>query len=213
MEPFLRATWFIDSDHPSIAGRSLSVTEGCKDEREKAVALFEFVRDGIAYNPYGPIREKERYTASATLERGYGYCIQKATLLAALLRAARIPAALIFADIRNVLIPATLKKTIGTDIFVCHCYNNILINGKWHKATPAFDSAMSSKLDVPVVRFDGRGDAVFPPTTADGRPFVTYLAQRGIRDDVPFDEIMEVFLGYYGEAALAAAEKGPERPL
>ncbi len=139
MKRFLRATWFIDCDHPSIAEKVTSVTADCRDEREKAVALFEFAREAVAYNPYGPIRERERYKASATLERGYGYCIQKATLLAALLRAARIPCALIFADIRNALIPDTLKQTIKTDVFICHCYNNIFIGGKWYKATPAFD--------------------------------------------------------------------------
>ena len=31
--------------------------------------------------------------------------------------------------------------------------------------------------------------------------------------DLTFDEIMQVFLGYYGEEVLTAAEKGPQKPL
>jgi hypothetical protein len=211
VQKYLKPTWFVDGDHPTVLEKALALTASCADDRERAVALFDFVRDQIAYNPYGPIRERERYKASATLERGYGYCIQKATLLAALLRAVHIPAALIFADIQNVLIPDALRKTLQTDVFVFHCYNHILLNGKWIKGTCAFDTGMCARLDVPVVRFSGKEDAIFPPSLPDGRKFVTYLRDRGPHADVPFDEVMKAFSEYYGEEVLTAAEKGPKK--
>ena len=204
MEEFLKPTYFIDSDNPEIIETARELTRQCKDEREKAVTLFLFVRDRISYNPYGPIFEKERYRASKTLKRGYGYCIQKATLLAALLRAIAIPAALIFADIKNPLIPKNLKDALQTDEFIFHCYNNIFIKDKWVKATCAFDSGICERLSVPTVEFNGEEDAIFPPYLPDGRRFVTYLRQRGICSDVPFDDVIKEFRLFYGEEVLKA---------
>ena len=209
MEEYLEPGYFVDSDHPSIIERAHSLTQTRKTDRGKAIALFDFVRDEIAYNPYGPAKEKKRYKASATLARGYGYCIQKATLLTALLRAVSIPAALIFANIRNPLVPDNLRKVLRTNDFIYHCYNNIFVNGSWVRATCAFDSAMCAKMNIPVVRFDGTKDAIFPPVTSDGRPFVSYLRHRGICVDVPFEEIMREFESFYSDEVLSALEKGP----
>ena len=209
MEKFMQPTYFVNSDHPDIVKKAADLTKGVRHEREKAVRIFNFARDGISYNPYGPIKEKERYKASATLQRGYGYCIQKATLCAALLRAVSIPTALIFADIANPLIPDTLRQVVKTDQFVFHCYNDIFVDGRWVKATCAFDSGMCEKLNLPVVRFDGTKDAIFPPFTTDGRKFITYVRHRGRLTDVPFEEVIEVFESFYGKDVLEAAEKGP----
>ena len=207
MEEFLRQTYFIDSDHPLIIEKANMLTQSCNNAREKAVVLFSFVRDEISYNPYGPIEDKERYKASKTLKRGYGYCIQKAALLAALLRSVSMPAALIFADIINPLIPENLKTLIKTDKFIFHCYNNIYIDGKWVKATCAFDRGMCTRINVPVVEFNGMEDAIFPSLLPDGRTFVTYLQHRGIYNDIPFDEVVKEFKAFYGNEALKAVKK------
>jgi len=119
------------------------------------------------------------------------------------------PATLIFADIRNPPIPDNLRQVLKTNDFIYHCYNNLYIDGAWLKATCAFDSVMCEKLRLPVVRFDGMKDAIFPSVTPDGGPFITYLRHRGMYDDVPFDEIIREFESFYGEEVLAAVEKGP----
>jgi len=194
----LTPTYFIDADNPDILKTAQDLTEGFTDVKDKAVQLFLFARDAITYNPYGPILKKERYRASNTLKRGYGYCIQKATLFAALLRATGIPASLIFADIKNPLIPRTLRDTMKTDTFIFHCYNNIHINGKWLKATCAFDTGTCQKLGVPPVEFDGNKDAIFPSILPDGKPFVTYLRHRGEYSDIPFLDIIKEFKSFYG---------------
>jgi len=46
--------------------------EGFKTDREKAVALFYFVRDEIKHDPDAPGLLLENYKASVTLERGKG---------------------------------------------------------------------------------------------------------------------------------------------
>jgi hypothetical protein len=125
------------------------------------------------------------------------------------LKAVSNPAALVFADIRNPLIPDNLRRVLKTNDFVYHCYNNIFVNGSWIKATCAFDSAMCAKLNIPVVRFDGKKDAIFPPVTSDGRSFIVYLRHRCICADVPFEEAMREFESFYGKEVLAALEKGP----
>ena len=52
MEKYLRPTYNIDSDHESIIATAKRLTEGCSDNREKAVKLFYFVRDSIHYNVF-----------------------------------------------------------------------------------------------------------------------------------------------------------------
>lgn len=207
MYKFLRPTYFIDCDSPEIIEAATSITKDCKDKVEEAVALFRFARDEITYNPYGPVRDRERYKASHTLQRRYGYCIQKATLLAGLLRAVSIPATLVFADIRNQLIPQTLKDALHTDEFVFHCYNDIFVGGRWLKATCAFDSGSCEKINVPPVEFSGTEDAIFPPFAPDGRRFVTYLRQRAVCDDVPFEDIIRELEAFYGEEVLEATSR------
>ena len=62
--------------------------------------LFEYVRDEVAYEMAPRFDEgRDEWKASATLERGYGFCQQKAVALAALLRARGIPAGIVVQDL------------------------------------------------------------------------------------------------------------------
>ena len=70
-----------------------------KENKEKAIKLFYWVRDEIRYDPYTFSALKRDYKATKILERGKGWCVQKAILLTALGRAAGIPSRLHFADI------------------------------------------------------------------------------------------------------------------
>jgi hypothetical protein len=210
MEKFLRATFFIESGNAKVRELALDLVHDAADECEKTVRLFKFVRDGISYSLHGSPFEKERYCASATLTRGYGFCVQKAVLLAAMLRSISIPAALIFADIRNQLISEAISEPMRSDTFIYHCYNCILLDGKWVKAVCAFDQEICRRLNVPLVEFTGREDVLFPPVLADGRKFVTYLRHRGIYDDVPFEEMVSEWERFYGSGGTEQAKK--ERP-
>ena len=105
LEKYLRATSFLDCDTPALKQKSAELTSGKQDEIEKAKSLFYFVRDSIRYNLYVPRSRREHFKASRILERGQGYCVQKAVLLAALARAANIPAGLGFARIANHRMP------------------------------------------------------------------------------------------------------------
>ena len=68
-------------------------------ERERAVSLYYAVRDKIRYNPFLDFTRTDVFRASAVLEAGQGFCIGKASLLAACARAAGIEARVGFADV------------------------------------------------------------------------------------------------------------------
>lgn len=136
MGKYLEATPLIDCEAGSIKEEARDLIEGQETVRSKARGLFYFVRDEIRYNPYSPRYLAEHYRASAILEKGEGYCVQKAVLLAALARAVGIPARLRFADIRNYLITKKLSEQMGTNLFVYHGYNELFIEGSWIKITP-----------------------------------------------------------------------------
>lgn len=104
MERYLKSTATIDSDNPSIKEKAQNLIRGKRETTDKAKSLFFWVRDEIKYNPFVPLEVLENYRASKTLERGQGFCVEKAAVLAAFARAVGIPARLHLADIRIYLI-------------------------------------------------------------------------------------------------------------
>ena len=115
----LKATPAIDSDHPTIAAFATQYARG-DTPREQAQSLYLAVRDGLRYDPYRINLSEHGMKASTTLALGHGWCVPKAVLLAAVARAAGIPARLGFADVLNHLSTERLRQTMQTDVFVWH---------------------------------------------------------------------------------------------
>ncbi len=194
---YLKPTFVIDSDSKVIKAKAVLLTEKYNSHKEKAKELFYFVRDEVKYNPYLAFCSFEDYRASETLQRGEGYCIQKAVILTALARAVGIPARLGFADIRNHLAPKKLIEMMETNIFVYHGYSEVWLNNKWVKATPAFNIEMCNRFDLKPVEFDGITDAVFHERNKKGELHIEYIAYHGTYADLPFKEIMRAFINQY----------------
>ena len=194
-DPYLAATPYIQSDAPEIQALAASLTGATP--QETAVALFNWVRDNILYDPQAAADPRSFYPATAVLARGRGYCVQKAVLLAALTRAAGIPTRLGFADVRNHQIPERLKRLMGTDLFVFHGYVQLRLGGRWVKATPAFDPDTSHKSNALPVELDGENDAMMHPVDPEGHPHITYVRDRGHYADLPYEEIWETFQEVY----------------
>ena len=217
MERYLKPTATIDSDHPSIKEKAHNIIRDKHEYADKAKSLFYWVRDEIKYNPFLAIEFSENFRASKILERKQGFCIEKAALLAALARAVGIPARLHFADIRNHLASDKLLKVMETNLFRYHGYTELYINGKWVKATPAFDLKMCQANRIIPVEFDGKNDAIFPSHNMDGKLHIEYVADHGHRVDVPVDEILAAWWKHYGPAArerlnrLKESEKANEK--
>lgn len=200
---FLGATDFLDIEHESVREFTAAVIGDASSDRDKAKRLFAAVRDRIWYDPYTVSDDPAHYRASFVLEAGRAYCVPKAVLLTAVCRAAGIPARLGFADVRNHLQTEALRALMGgTDLFVYHGYSHLYIDGRWLKATPAFNTELCARFGVPPVDFDGERDALLHAFTATGTLHMEYVRERGVFDDLPLDAILTELQRTYGPRML-----------
>lgn len=201
LQAALRPTAFIESDHPGVrdfAGRAMG---DAADPRERAVRLYYATRDQIRYDPYRLELSVDALKASAVLMSARGWCVNKAVLLAALCRAAGIPARLGYADVRNHLSTERMRQTMQTDTFYYHGYTAILLDGRWVKATPAFNLSLCEKFGLQPLEFDGREDSIYHPFDLAGNRHMEYLQLRGEFDDVPLADIRRNFAEHYPHMA------------
>ena len=196
-ESCLAHTEFIERDAPAIAAFAKKAAAGAATPREKAVKLFYAVRDGIYYDPYRIDPRREAFRATTILRQGYGYCVTKAVLLAALMRSQGIACRIHLADVRNHLTTKRLKEMMKTDIFYNHGYNDVLLDGRWLKVTPTFNLSLCEKFKVKPLDWDGLSDAVLHPFDLEGRRHMEYINDRGSFDDLPFDFLIETFVTRY----------------
>jgi transglutaminase-like putative cysteine protease len=186
----------IDSDHSKIVAYARRVA-GEGSDREKALRLYYAVRDELRYDPYNTPMRREAYHASATLAAGHGFCINKAGLLAAVCRASGIAARVGYADVRNHMTTRRLSELMGSDMFYYHGYAEVWLDGRWVKATPAFNRELTEKFGLKPLDWDGVADSIYHPFDLGGRRHMEYLAYRGVFADIPFDEIRGAFRHYY----------------
>lgn len=184
---YIKPAEFIDSDSAGVKSFVRNIAGNSDNPTEKAVKLYYAVRDGFNYNPYDVDLSKEAMKASSLLRRNSGYCVEKACLLAACARACGIPSRLAFAKVKNHIGTEKLEKVLKTDVLVFHGYTELYIEGKWVKATPAFNKTLCEKLNVEPLEFDGMNDSIFQPYNKEGSKFMEYLYDYGHFPDVPRD--------------------------
>lgn len=192
----LRATALIDSDSPAVQAFAAAHARGASDT-ERAVALYLAVRDGFRYDPYRIDLSPQGMRASSVLAHGHGWCVPKAALLAAACRAAGIPARMGFADVRNHLSTERMRQTMQTDLFIWHGYADIWLNGRWVKATPAFNIELCERFGLLPLTFDGENDSIYHPFDKTGQRHMEYVNQRGTFDDLPLARIVADFQTVY----------------
>jgi len=192
----LAPTRLIDSDHPAVVAFAHAHDHG-HDVRERAVSLYLAVRDTFRYDPYRVDLAPEHMSASSVIAKGYGWCVPKAALLAAVCRAVGIPARVGYADVRNHLSTERLRQTLQTDLFIWHGYTDIWIDGAWVKATPAFNIELCERFGLHPLDFDGRSDSIYHAFDQAGNRHMEYVHQRGAFDDVPLAQISADFAQMY----------------
>lgn len=188
---YLKEDCFIDFQHPSIRSYAEGVVGDEDDQRQIAIKLYRAVRDDIQYNPYTFETSKSSFSASYCLAQGRSYCIPKACLLAATCRIYGIPSRLGFADVRNHLASPQFLDYLQTDVFVMHGYVELYLNGKWVKATPAFDQNLCQLMGVSCLEFDGENDSVFHAFDQQGERHMEYLREHGTFSTIPHALILE----------------------
>ena len=197
---YLEPTDIIDSDSKSIIEHAKRVVDETINPVEQAVKLYYAVRDGIRYDPYYPFYRPEHYRASNVLRYGRGYCVPKASLLCALGRACGIPSRVGFATVRNHLTTRQLLDLLGSDLFVYHGFTEFFLEGKWVKATPAFNAEICRRHNVEPLKFNGREDSIFQPYNSDNMTFMEYVASHGSYADIPVDKIVVAWKEIYGQS-------------
>ncbi len=201
-DPGLASTHYIDARHENVLAELVRLKIDGLPSAEKARRIFLRVRDGIAYTPMVPLDDPGHFKASFTLSQGYGFCVQKAVVFAALCRAAGLPCRLRFADIRSHRISPSLYALMGTDVFVFHGYNEVRIDGKWVQATPAFEKKLCDSQGFRTIDFDGRNHALLPSTDLAGRPHFEYLRYYEPEYDLPLERILADIVEAYGTRKL-----------
>jgi transglutaminase-like putative cysteine protease len=216
----LAPTDLLDFPHPAVQSFIGEAGADRGTEVERAVALFYAVRDRIRYDPYQISSAPADYRASSVTRAGHGWCVPKASLLAACARAVGIPAAIGLADVTNHLNTEKLRARMGgTDVFYDHGYVALLIDDRWVKAVPAFNIELCQRFGVSPTEFDGRSDALYQQYNARGELHMSYLADHGCWSDLPLGKMFDDFARHYPSALItqgATVESSrfeEERPL
>jgi transglutaminase-like putative cysteine protease len=196
---YLKPTQIIDSDHPAIQEYAIRTVGSSFDPIDRAVKLFRAVRDDIRYDPYSPFYLPEHYQASRVFQRGRSFCVPKASLLCALGRVCGIPSRVGFATVRNHLATQQLLDFMGSDLFVYHGFVEFYLEGKWVKATPAFNRELCWRHGVDPLEFNGREDALFQAFNLRNEKFMEYLEDTGTYADIPVSAIVEGWEKAYGK--------------
>jgi len=199
MNDALAATPTIDCDHAEVVAFAREHAGASDDPRKQAVQLYYAVRDGVRYDPYALVLTIPGLKASRSLELGRAWCVPKAILLAAACRVLGIPARLGFADVKNHLSTERMRQTMKTDVFYWHGYTAIELDGRWVKATPAFNIELCEKFRIKPLEFDGFEDSIYHSFDLDGHQHMEYLRFHGEFDDLPFDRMMNAFATHYAQ--------------
>jgi len=203
----LQPTAFLDADSPIVCDfAERHAGEG--EPRERAVRLYYAVRDAIRYDMTTFGLDPNQFRASEVLQAPRAFCVPKAIALAAVARAAGIPARIGFADVRNHLTSPRFTALMDDDLFRWHAYTSLWLEGRWVKATPAFDIGLCERHNVPPLEFDGHEDSIFHPHDGLGRKHMEYVRFIGEFDDLPFETFdREMRIAYPRMLAAFAAER------
>jgi len=194
---YLQPGQFIDSNHPEVVAFAHQHTQPQQNDTEKAIALYLAIRDGFRYDPYTINLSETGMKASNLLTRNYGYCVEKANLLAACARVMGIPSRLGFANVRNHIGVEKYVQVLRTDVLVFHGYTDLYLNGQWVKATPAFNKELCARYQVEPLEFNGTEDSIFQEYTAEGAQYMEYLEDHGVFADVPRTLFIEQLKHHY----------------
>lgn len=213
MQQYLLPTQFIDSDHPLVIDFAEQHRGANASIKAQALALYYAVRDGVRYNPYRFSHDPQHLCGSYALSAGESYCVPKATLLAACARHCGIPARIGLADVRNHLSTPGLIELLRSDVFAMHGYTELFIDGRWVKATPAFNAQLCEKFGVEPLAFDGENDSVFHPYNGAGERYMEYLTDHGSFVDVPETLFYGHLKAMYPHLFSASSDTAPQDDL
>lgn len=176
----------IESEHPAVVARAQELVRGLTGERERAEALFLWVRDAIAYDFTPDLRTRADWAASGTLARGRGFCQQKAVLLAALARAAGIPSAITFQRIVDHKLKDTrFEAMLPGGLITFHGLDFLWVDGAWRPADATLDAGLCARRGYRLTELWPGDAARLPLLDLAGEPHFDILLESGPFADQP----------------------------
>jgi transglutaminase-like putative cysteine protease len=155
MQEYLRSTDIIDWKHPLVLEQALELSNNLDNPIEIAKSCFEWVRDEIYHSSdfqMNPVTLK----ASEVLENKTGFCYAKSHLLAAFLRANRIPSGLCY---------QRLSIDENAPPFFLHGLTAVFLPIGWYRIDPRGNKEyINAQFDPPAehlaftVKFKGEAD-------------------------------------------------------
>ncbi|MBD3227721.1 MAG: hypothetical protein GF329_05995 [Candidatus Lokiarchaeota archaeon] len=143
LKRFLKKSYGVEIDSEELIILSSSILNDLENNKEICIKLFEWVRDKIKYKLVRVIG------ALGTYKRKSGACIDKSSLLIALLRINKIPS-------RYITLKANLiAKQPISERYVNHCAVQAYINNRWVILDPTFDPSFDKTF--PKAQFDKPG--------------------------------------------------------
>jgi len=172
--------------------------KAAESDSDFAIRAYTFVRDFWPYYPYRFSLKKEDWKSSKIATQKAGHCLDKSIILISVLRAENIPSKLGLSRVKNHIAVEQIIEKFGSDELVPHGYVAIYLEGKWVKATPAFNKELCKKMGVHALDFDGKTDAVFQEFDEHGaNSFMEYLEDYGTFDEVPLEYMFELMCDTY----------------
>jgi len=157
----LRATPFLQTEHPRVRAQSAAILTGETDARRAAVALRRWVYDSLDKRAVVSIPN-----ALQVLEMGAGDCNEHAVLFAALARAGGLPARVV----------AGIVYTEG--VFLYHAWNEVWLGDAWVSVDPAFDQMPADATHIKLIEGG-------PDTHVALVPVIGQLTVEIVDDDSP----------------------------
>lgn len=131
---WLGSSPLLDLEDPKLRLRAHSLAQLCKSPREKALAVYGFVKRIRFAKPF----KMRLHTAREVLDNGRGDAPDKATLLVALMRLVHIPARIRYIELRGEILRGLTSNMASASRPVAEFW----INGRWVQTdTYIFDAA------------------------------------------------------------------------
>lgn len=155
---YLAASAFVDSNHPAIIALANSLVTPEMSEIQKLEALHRWVIENIRYDYQAFLRQENILVpASHTMATGLGMCRDYSFLLAALCRAAGLPARVVYGQVRN-------HNGWNAQL---HAWNQVLVNEEWVTVDATWNAGhirSGAFVASPSSRFFATGAASFSLT-------------------------------------------------
>ncbi|ADG93653.1 transglutaminase domain protein [Arcobacter nitrofigilis DSM 7299] len=194
MKKYLESTEFIDWKTPNVLTKAKELAKGLSSDEEIAHKCFTFVRDEIKHSSdfkLNPVTCK----ASDVLKYATGYCYAKSHLLAALLRANKIPTGLCYQRLTITDTPPFCLHGLNAVYLKKYGWYRIDARGNKEGVSAQFCPPLE-KLAFPIVTL---GEVDFPEIYSEPLPIIIKSLTNGkdyqdVANNLPdLEVIKEVF--------------------